>query len=318
VSSDASESPRKSTPFGRIALVFVALFVIGVGVALAMHRTFVAAERVVAHHLPADAAAAVRVDLEKATLFAPVRRFLLPLLDENPPAGKPRWERLADHSELVVGRDTRELLVFWGPGPNDWAVALGGNYPTGVLPALGEVLREEGAAWRQEGERLIAPSGYAVAQAADHALLLASNVDRLEKARPSTDAHARLGIPLKGAFAFVGEPRRLPWLARQVASLGDVARVTAVADWSSPLVVRLELHYAKAPPPGVAALVQERLAVLVGPEEAKRLESVVGPPTVEIHGTSVLVTTRWDHDALERLAERLAAAMRAQSGSAQG
>src|SRR5688572_29236490 len=108
-----------------------------------MHRTFVAAERVAARHVPADAVAVVRVDLEKATLFAPVRRFLLPLLDRDPPAsGGPRWDRVAERSELVVGRDTREALVLWGPGNDDWAVVLGGNYPAGVLPAVSDVLSE--------------------------------------------------------------------------------------------------------------------------------------------------------------------------------
>jgi hypothetical protein len=314
----SSEAPaeRKTTPFGRIALVFVVLFVVGVVIVMLMHRTFVAAERVAARHVPADAVAVVRVDLEKATLFAPVRRFLLPLLDgESSAPGQARWERVAARSELVVGRDTREALALWGPGGDDWAVVLGGNYPSGVLPAVGEVLSEEGTPWRREGERLVAPSGRAFAQAADHALLLASDAARLQKALPASNAHERLGIPQKGAFAFAADPSKLPWLAQALAPLSDVRRVTAAADWSSPLLVHLELTLGDAPPAGAAQLVRDRFKALVGQQEASRLERVVGPPEVTTQGSVLRVTTRWDHEALERLAERLAHALQPQRAS---
>jgi hypothetical protein len=44
----------------------------------------------------------------------------------------------------------------------------------------------------------------------------------------------------------------------------------------------------------------------------------VGPPEVETTEKTLLVTTRWDHEALERLAERLAALLRLREASAQG
>jgi len=317
VSSEASAGERKSTSFSRVALVFIALFALGVVVALTMHRTFVSAERVVAHHVPADAAAVVRVDLEKATLFAPLRRFLLPLLDGDSSApGKTRWERVAARSKLVVGRDTREALALWGPGSDDWALVLGGNYPDGAVGALAEVFHEEGRPWQRAGERLLSPSGHAIAQAGDRALLLASSGERLQKVLPSTNAHEALGIPLKGAFAFAGDPRKLPWLAGALAPLGDVSRMTASADWSSPLVVHIELTCAGTPP--APALVQERYKALVGAEEAARLEHLVGLPEVETRGQVLHVTTRWDHEALERLAERLAAVLQQRGPSARG
>ncbi len=313
MSDDGAPQARRATPFGWIALVFVALFALGVVVALAMHRTFVAAERVVARHVSADAAAVVRVDLEKATLFAPIRRSLLPLLEGEPV----RSERVAAHSKLVVGRDTREVLALWGPAANDWAIALGGNYPQGVLSALAEVFREEGKPWRRDGDKLVAPSGHAIAQAADRALLLASGSQRLQKLLPASDEHLRLGVPLKGAFAFVGMPQQVPWLAQALGPLGQPTRVTATADWSSPLLVHLRLTYAGAPPAGVALLVRDRFRELLGAAEASRLERVVGPPEVETHDAVVDVTMRWDHQALERLAERLALVLRQQGASAQ-
>jgi hypothetical protein len=128
----------------------------------------------------------------------------------------------------------------------------------------------------------------------------------------------RLGIPLKGAFAFAGAPQRVPWLARALAPLGQVERVTAVANWSSPLLVHIRLTYKSAPPAGAAALVRDRFRALVGGRESSRLEQIVGPPEVETQGAVLLVTTRWDHEGLERLAERLAQHLRQQGPSAPG
>jgi hypothetical protein len=319
VSPEAPTRDRKATPFGRVAVVFVALIALGVAVAMIMHRTFVAADRVVAQHVSADAGAVVRVDLEKATLFAPVRRFLLPLLDgETGAPGTTRWERVAARSQLVVGRDTREALALWGPGENDWAIVLGGNYPDGALGALSEVFREEGKPWRKDNGRLVAPSGHAIAQASDRTLLLASDSERLQKVLPATDDHLRFGVPLKGAFAFVGVPQQVPWLAQALGPLGQATRVTAKADWSSPLVVHLHLTFAGAPPSGTEALVRDRFRELVGTDEAGRLEHVVGALDVETRDRGLVVTTRWDHKALERLAERLAAVLRQQGPSAHG
>jgi hypothetical protein len=302
---------RKSVPFIRIMLVFAALFVMGVVVAFWLHRTYVAADRVVAKHVAPDIVAAVRIDLEKATLFAPVRRFLLPLLEpEGAVPGQTRWERVAARSELVVGRDTREVLAMWGPGVDDWAIALGGNYPADAIGTVAGVLGEEREPWRLEGGTLRSPSGHALSQATDRALLLASGSKRLASVLGTSDAHDRLGIPLKGAFAFAGDPSRLPWLSEALGALGPVSRLTAHADWSSPLVVQLELHYAAAPPTDAGALVNAQFAALIGAEEAKRLLRVVGPPTVETRSSSLVVTTRWDHIALERLAEQLAVRLR--------
>jgi hypothetical protein len=140
--------------------------------------------------------------------------------------------------------------------------------------------------------------------------LLASSAGRLEGLLPSTDEHLRHAIPLKGALSFSGDPRRLAWLGQATAPLDPVERVTASAEWSSPLVVNIEFTYAQAPPGDAPARVTAMLRDLLEPAEAERLTHAVGPPGVQVAGSRLIVTTRWDHAGLERLAERLGASLR--------
>ncbi|HEV8248113.1 MAG TPA: hypothetical protein VGP93_20200 [Polyangiaceae bacterium] len=301
---------RSPVAFRWVALVFSVVFAVGVVVALLLHRTYVAAERVAARHVPADAAAVLRLDLEKVVLFAPVRQSLMPLLDElDVPEGKklgPRWRRLASRSELVLGRDTREAVFLWGQRQGDWAVVLGGNFPDRVLAPLQQLFQEEGKPWPFEQGHLRSPEGLALGQAADRALILASDAARLGTVLPATDVHDRLGIPLRGALSFAANPRQMGFLWSVLSPLGPVEHLTARADWGSPLVVEIELTFSATPAPGSVVRARAILTELEGQDEAARLGREVGSPKIELKDQTMQIETRWDHIALERLAERIA------------
>ncbi|HEX6763915.1 MAG TPA: hypothetical protein VF103_00520, partial [Polyangiaceae bacterium] len=262
--------------------VFVALLALGVLGAVAIHRRFIGFERVVAHHVPADATVAVRWDVEKVTLFEPTRRFLLPLFDEAPtddldPGDRSRRRRLARESGLEIGRDLREVLAVLGPEPGDWAVVLGGSFPkTGVADAVERTLRDEGrTVTRLDGERLSTAQGIAFGRAPDGALVVASSRTRLEATsgtQPPVDAIPRTGA---GAFFIRPDAPGLSPDAKVVLSeLGGAVRVEAVASWGTPLIVDATVHYRPQAPRDALAGARRALERLLGPGPIPPVELV--------------------------------------------
>jgi hypothetical protein len=262
--------------------VFVALLALGVLVAVAIHDRYIGFERIVARHVPDDASIAVRWDVEKVTLFEPTRRFLLPLLDEAPtneldPGERSRRRRLARRSGLEIGRDLREALALFGPKPGDWAVVAGGSFPkTGVADAIERVLRDEGRSMRRiGGERLESPEGIAFGRAADGALVLASNRERLEAALAVREPNGAIPRTGAGAFLVRGDAPGLPAGVRQVlAELGDASRIDGTATWGKPVVLDVTVHYRHGAPPDALARARRVLASVLGPGPVPKAELV--------------------------------------------
>ncbi|HVR19377.1 MAG TPA: hypothetical protein VMS65_06770 [Polyangiaceae bacterium] len=293
-----------SRSFPLVMAVFAGLLALGVLVGIAIHRRYIAFERIVAQHVPDDAALAVRWDVEKVTLFEPTRRFLLPLLDETPttdldPGDRSRRRRLARQGGLELGRDLREALVVFGPQPGDWAVVAGGAFPkSGVADAVERVLRDEGRDVRRIGdERLETPDGIAFGRADDGVLVVASSAKRLDSAlavRAPNESIPRTGA---GAF-FARDAGGLPGAARDaLAELGDVSHVEGVATWGTPLVVDITVHYRGRPPGDAVARARRVLGALLGP----------GPvPAVELvsEAATTVLRVRLDDDALGRAVRR--------------
>jgi hypothetical protein len=300
-------------PFGVVALVFVALLAIGLTVASFIHGRYVGFERVAARHVAPDAAFVLRWDVEKVSLFEPTRRFLLPLLDANAPAGatETRRERLTRAANLQVSRDLREVLVTFGPNAGDWAVVLAGSFPKGdVMHAVGGALQTEGV--RSAGpSRVATANGVQLGRSEDGAFILAGNETRFDATLPSRAIPST--IERLGAGSFFLVPQRgggLPTGAADVlAPLGDVAEVTGRADWGSPLRVELRLRYRGEPPADIDARVQRSLQGLFGADLA-RLEQRFGRFHAQPAGSStVKVRLSLDDTALEQGADRAARAV---------
>jgi hypothetical protein len=288
---------------------FVVLLAIGVASGIAIHRRFIGFERVVARHVPNDVTLAVRWDVEKVTLFEPTRRFLLPLLDETPtddldPGDRSRRRRLARKSGLEIGRDLREALALFGPGPSDWAIVAGGSFPkAGVSEAVLNVLADEGRRLQRIGEeRLEAPEGIAFGRASDGALVIASSRERLEAALAVRDATE--AIPRSGAGSFVlrTDTSGPSSASRDVlAVLGDVSRVEGIASWGSPLIVDVTVHYRDRSPADALSRARRALALLFGPGPV--------PPTEVLSrdaagGPRMTFRISLNDEALERAARR--------------
>jgi hypothetical protein len=291
--------------FPLVLAVFVALLGVGVLVAVAIHARFIGFERIVARHVPDDAAVAVRWDVEKVTLFEPTRRFLLPLLDETPtddldPGERSRRRRLARRSGLEIGRDLREALVLFGPKPGDWAVVAGGSFPrTGVADAVERVLRDEGRSVRRLGEeRLETPEGIAFGRASDGALVLASDGARLDAALAVREPNPAVPRTGAGAFLVRGDaPGLSEGVRRALVELGDASRVEGVATWGSPIVLDVTVWYRHGAPPDAVERARRVLAAAFGPGPAPRVELVNGASP---EGARVAFRVHLDDDALGR------------------
>lgn len=184
-------SPRT---FLQVALVFGGLLAVGLVFALVVYRKYVAYEPSVAHHVPADAGIAVRIDLTHVMFYEPFRRAIMPLADHGGPVEPPRHQRLTEHG-VRLGADVRELLLALGPGRSDWALVVGGQLPkTGLSEGLADVLRAEGQAVeaRPGGVHSLRSSGLSFAQAADGAFVLGSGEARVRAVLPVRTVDAAL------------------------------------------------------------------------------------------------------------------------------
>jgi hypothetical protein len=195
--------PARSLGLAALLLTIVA----AVGVWWA-YGSLIHYERRAALHLPRDADFVARLDLEQVVMFEPVRKYLLPLVDDVPlrrpgatDATRPetsRLERLRTLSGINLAADLREVAVSWTRSSREWVAVLGGLFPkTGVIAAIDASLRAEGVRGVvREGEDLLAFGGSAavLGQADDGVLILASSRSRLERARLAAEAPDGLGV----------------------------------------------------------------------------------------------------------------------------
>lgn len=313
----ATEAPkprdrRGGLSFALVFGVFVTLLVLGIGLGFKIHKSYVGFERAAARHVPPDATLVLRWDVEKVSLFEPTRRFLLPLLDRSPPghsAPPARRERFAKESGAVLGRDLRELLVTFGPGPGDWSVLLAGSFPAGdLVQAAQRTLSAEGAKWGSVGpQRIVSPTGIALGQGADGVLVVASSVERLDVAlsvRPVVPEIPRVGA---GALLLRGSKPGLPAGGSELlAELGSPAEVQAEAHWATPMPIHLDLRFAGDPPSDMSDRVRRALTTVLG-NDLLRVERQYAPVVVQPAGNrAIRVDFLLDDTALERIANRAA------------
>jgi len=325
----ASESVARTDRGGALSFpvvmaVFGVLLALGVALGVTIHRRYVGFDRVAAHHVPSDTTLVVRWDVDKIALFEPTRRFLLPLLDA-PRSGAPnsasaatveslagRRARFAHESGTLMNRDLREAVALFGPGAHDWAVILAGAFSqVDLLEAAARTLQQEGWPWRRiAADRLVSPEGAALGRTADGALILASNLSRLDAVlvrRPALPEVPRVGA---GSLRLVPAASGLPaGTAPLLEMLGRPAEVTADAEWGSPLPIHLVLHFEGQPPADAKERVHHALELLLG-EDLQRIERLEAPVSVQSAGNQDLrVTVLLDDIALEHAANRAAQAI---------
>jgi hypothetical protein len=217
---------RKARSFKTVAVGGVALAAVVLSVMYALYLRYVRYDRVAAWHLPSAPVLAVRVDVEQAIFYEPIRRHLLPLFGgpgDSPTEADARLARIEVRSRLKRG-DLREIVVARGKAPGDWVVVLGGIFPKSDL--LVTALSDEHAwAPSANGHRAVhRGTGVAVARADDGAVVIASSSELLASALPSSDAFERLGLVATGVGGFALSREALVELARwpQILAAGEL------------------------------------------------------------------------------------------------
>jgi hypothetical protein len=332
----ASREERQGVPFRSLAWAGLALIALGGAGAWLAYSELLHYRRCAVEHLPAETEFAARLDVEQVVLFDPIRRHLLPLIDRLPIGAEPtapsrtpaegRLSRLRREAGLNLGLDLREILVATSRDQR-WVLVLGGLFPLPLLPKLERALqRETPEGWARVADTLeFSPSGVALGQAADGALVLASDRRALAAALPSTEQFRELGLAREGTggarlsgaaleewAAAAGGP---PWLA-SVQSAGLNLRLARDIE----IDVVLELRDA------AAARVVTGLAQHHRPDAQDRLPAAAPSPTLgpatdaldpwgllahaertEMAGTTVNFSSSWRQTELDRTAREAAA-----------
>jgi hypothetical protein len=214
-------------------------------VMFALYLRYVRYERVASLHLPESTVLAVRVDVEQAIFYEPIRRHILPLF--GGPGGSPteadaRLSRIEVRSRLRRG-DLREIVIGRGATRRDWVIVLGGIFPRGsdsdrLVTALSD---EPGWTSADEGRRAEhRATGIAVSRAKDGAVVIGSSPALLVAALTPSATFETLGLEPRGAGGFALSPAALSELATWPAVLvagelsGDLARLDSVTGTFTP------------------------------------------------------------------------------------
>jgi hypothetical protein len=202
----AEPAPRIRTGLGHrvVFTVFGLTLVLAFLGGVAIYFKYVAYARVAARHLPEGTTLAARIDVETVLISESVRRRLIPLFDqgsERRPELKARHDRFRAHTGVELGRDLREIVL--GVSGSGYVLVFGGKFPkSGLVEGLQTTLEEEKTPVTSSDGVLQVVGGPAIGQAADGALIVASNVVELRQALKGSEAYLRLGLPPEGAGGF--------------------------------------------------------------------------------------------------------------------
>jgi hypothetical protein len=236
---------RSARSFKSVAVGGVTLAVVVLAVMFALYLRYVHYERVACFHLPPNTVLAVRVDVEQAIFYEPMRRHILPLLGgpgSSPTEADARLSRIEVRSRLKRG-DLREIVIGRGAARGDWVVVLGGIFPRGsgsdrLVTALADEPGWTPATGGRHAEHRT--TGIAVARAPDGAVVIASSKAVIAASLPTTGTFEALGLPAGGAGGFALSHAALTELAQWPPVLvsgnlpADIGRVDTVTGRFTP------------------------------------------------------------------------------------
>jgi hypothetical protein len=292
--------------------------------------------KVATQHVPAGTTLAIKIDLVDVATYGPVKRNLLPLLDENPAgttaAAVKRSEKIGDAAGFSPSRDIRELVVCFVGDPDHYALIVGGRFPAGKLvPALAKVAAAENSTeWAQSGDILKSKNGsYVVGQAGDGTAVFASDEPTLRAALPTSTESTRLGLPEEGAVTYAGSADVWKKIssssyASMLGTLQDLKGVGAfngtMTLGNSPKMVT-QVSVSGNPEDSKATLYRVFTDLRRISELRRRLtssstdfageEQALGGSVIETKGTNVLkVSTPLTYEGVDRGAQNLAQTIR--------
>jgi hypothetical protein len=311
------ELERKSVSGRALALYSALLATMLVALAFVAYRELLHYERRALRHVPTGATLVVRVDLEQLSLFEPVRKHLLSLVDRvalgtdgdlaAQDAHSGRLARLRKDAGLNLGLDLRELVFANLADGDGWVLAAGGLFSDAdLIERVASVLAAEpGARLRREGALLLIGAGnLTLGRAADGILLLGSSPQALERAM----------LP-SGPQPTIGQDGAASFFATSLGPQDDTTaleRIRGRLDYGDPFTLTLEVEHA------ASAALDPRRAL----ERWLHVDTSSFTPSVDWGGERALlaraefaatsptltrVTTTWDHAEVDRTCRSLAA-----------
>lgn len=309
------------------------------GVALAIYFAVFHYTPVALEHVPPGATMVVRIDLVDVATYAPVRRHLLPLVDEPVEGATPvqggRGDRLAEAVGFSPSRDLREVVICFLGNEEKFVLLIGGNIPKGKLvPGILKVAASENSSAFVDGGGIVKAKygGLFIGQADDGTAVVATDEAALRASLPVTGEKATLGVATDRSVAFAA--RAQLWsdvekssYATMLDSLKGLRSLDAVNGYvllgNSP---RIESQVRVAPghsPEDAKATLYRVFTDLRRVSELRRRltgsgqdlageEQALAQSGIETKGPDVLrVSTPWPYDGLDRGAANLAQKIRA-------
>lgn len=319
-------------------VVYAALIALTIGAAAVStyaYFKYIQYDRVALFHVPSNAALAFYLNVEKVTLFDPVRRYGLPLVDELGASGQAagRLARIKSRTGLDPAVQLREIAFSRGPTADDWTLVLAGKFPKrGVVAGIASVLRQEkNPPHLSRNGAILTGAGWTLGQARDGALVIASRPTVLSAALPASVAWRGLGLSNSQAGSFYvsgawarGEGRRLATEApAALKRLDEVDRVTGTLKLDggdADVEIAISLHpgvKARVVRPGFQELLEAllRLSQRLGKNDVAGERKALAGAELAVAGPSLLHTRfQWSHADMERGAASLARAVRARFG----
>jgi hypothetical protein len=319
---------RRARSFKSVAIGSVALAAVVLSVMFALYLRYVHYDRVAVRHLPPHTAIAVRVEVEQAIFYEPIRRHLLPLFGgpgESPTQADARLARIEARSRLSRG-DLREIVFGRGEAQSDWVVVLGGIFPgESGPPRLVQALTDEtGWTASPDGRRAEhGPTGTAVARASDGAVVIASSPRVLSSALPAAGEFEALGLPPTGAGGFalsraaLSELVRWPWVLASgdlPAALSELAGVSG--QFSPGDRIRLAVTFrssdgkaAERSASGIVELLRAR-GRLVESRSSSLLRAALDRASVRREGSTAVLSLEWERPEVDYALATLADTIR--------
>ncbi len=333
-------APVKNKSRGcKLVVVLLVVILLGAGATAGYFYFIVWRHAPTAHrHVPVGANVAFRADAAKLLLFKPIREHLWPAIDSpsepppkgtapnpsSPPTAKGRLPRLKDATGIAL-TDLREIIVA-SVDAKRWVAVVGGKFPKDrFVSGVHQIIKEDNIpGWTLTEDGILAHKlRLAMGQAEDGTLVFGTDTAIVRRALPAADEDVAVPVPVDGAISFTvnhqawsGAVGLLPLTIPGMSTLSQVNEVTGTFSLSD----QPQLEVVIEPKEGTtaaklledikSALVAARRLTLLIPHDLAGAKQAMSNAQFEIRNGKVVARTPWSYEAINRVVQALAIAVR--------
>lgn len=165
---------RPSFSYRSIYTAFALSLAAGFVAALYIFSRFTTYQADALKRIPESADFVVRLNVQQAVLHAPLKQYVLPLLERDRAGPESRLKHLERKTTLELEVDVRELIYAELDRERFLMILAGFLRPDEVLEGVGRLLDEEGISYEKDDELLVHSGGVSFGVATDGTLVLGS------------------------------------------------------------------------------------------------------------------------------------------------